>query len=134
MKREILALTAGLLLLGGCAQKGMEASAESGTEGMILIEKKIDRHIPVSTLKKAIESAAKEDGWLTTPLGDRKVIAEKFFSETKNIAAEISITGSGYDVEYSSGQNIGELEAKNLLEDLKEAIDEKIEKLPSAEH
>lgn len=133
MKREILALAAGLLLLGGCAQKGMEAGNAGGTEEIIMIEKKIERHIPVSTLKKAIESAAKEDGWLTTPLGDRRVIAEKFFNETKNIAAEIYITGSGYNVEYSSGQNISESEARDLLEDLKEAIDEKIENLPAAE-
>ncbi|BBG64778.1 hypothetical protein NNO_0076 [Hydrogenimonas sp.] len=44
-----MALAAGLLL-GGC-DKGMEAGNAGGTEEIIMIEKKIERHIPVSTLK-----------------------------------------------------------------------------------
>ncbi|WP_457593158.1 hypothetical protein [Hydrogenimonas sp.] len=131
MKKEILALGAGLLLLGGCAQKEMQMNTP---EGAIILEQQVGHAVPKSELKAAIEAAAKEKGWMTTPLGDRKVIADKYFSETKNIAAEISITGNGYTVEYSSGQNISDSEAKSQLEALKEAIEKKLEKGSHSEH
>ncbi len=133
MKKEILALGTALLLLGGCAQKEMQPNTTTG-EAMIMIEQSLEHPIAKSRFKAAVEAAAKKEGWMTTELGDRKVIAEKFFSETKNIAAEIVFTGNGYTVEYSSGQNIGKSEAESLLEDLNEAIGEELEKIPTAEH
>ena len=131
MKKEILALSAGLLLLSGCAQKGIQTGTESGSEGVIEIEQSLGHNISRSTVKAAVEAAAKEEGWNSVPLGDRKVIVDKYFSETKNIAAEISIRNDGYTVEYSSGQNISKSEAENLLEELKEKIDEQLEKAPA---
>ncbi len=130
MKKEILALGAGLLLLGGCAQKEIQSNTANDT---LTLEQSIGHNVSKSRLKAAIEAGAKEEGWMTTALGDRKVIAEKYFNETKNIAAEISIRGDGYSIEYSSGQNISESEAKDLLEELEEAIEEKLEK-GSSEH
>jgi len=120
MKKEILALASALLLLGGCAQKGLHSGTENGAEEAI-------------TIKAAIEAAAKEEGWNIVPLGDRKFIVDRYFSETKNVAAEISLKREGYTIEYSSGQNISESEAEDLLEDLKEAIDKKLKAAPSAE-
>ncbi len=125
MRKEILALGVGILLLGGCAQKEMQIG---GTEGAIILEQSVGHNISKGRIKAAIESAAKKEGWMTTPLGERRVIADKYFSETKNIAAEITIKNGGYMVEYSSGQNISESEAKDLLEDLKKAIDKELEK------
>ncbi|MCF6201648.1 MAG: hypothetical protein L3J42_05960 [Hydrogenimonas sp.] len=129
MKREILVLTASILLLGGCAQKGMQSGGDGQSISNLILEQSIDSDIPASKLKKVIETAAKSDGWMVTSLGERKLIAEKFFSETKNIAAEIAIRGAGYAVEYSSGQNIGDSEAKDLIEELKESIDKKLKEV-----
>jgi len=133
MKKEILALASALLLLGGCAQKGLHSGTENGAEEAITIEQSLSHGISKSAVKAAIEAAAKEEGWNIVPLGDRKFIVDRYFSETKNVAAEISLKREGYTIEYSSGQNISESEAEDLLEDLKEAIDKKLKAAPSAE-
>ncbi|WP_456402274.1 hypothetical protein [Hydrogenimonas sp.] len=133
MKRELLALGAGLLLLGGCAQKDIQTNASASGE-QILMEQSLGHAVSKSRLKAAVEAAAKKEGWMTTTLGDREIIAEKFFSDTKNIAAEVVFKSNGYVVEYSSGQNISESEAEDLLEELNEAIAEELEKAPAAEH
>ncbi len=133
MKREILAAAFALLLLGGCAQKGLQSGTQSGAEGMIEIERSLGHGLSIGTIRSAVEAAAKEEGWNSVPLGDRKVVVDRYFSETKNIAAEISIKRDGYTIEYSSGQNISKSEAEDLLEDLKEAIDKKLESAGAGE-
>ncbi len=134
MRKEILALAAGAILFTGCAQKEIQSSAIAQPEGKILLEMRTDRQLDRTLLKNIIIEAAKEEGWLTTTLGEREVIVEKYFSETKNIAAEVLLRENGYDIEYSSGQNISEHKIRSLLEDLKEAIDEKLEKIGLAKH
>ncbi len=127
MKRGILTAVSALLLMSGCAQKGLQTGNEYGAEGTIEIERSLDHGLSISTIRAAVEAAAKEEGWNSVPLGDRKVIVDRYFSETKNIAAEVSMKRDGYTIEYSSGQNISSSEAEDLLEDLKDAIDKKLE-------
>ncbi len=127
MKKTVLAVATGALLTTGCAQKSIESPAVSSSGTDTIIEKRFDHRIDIEKLKNAITKAAKSAGWMTTPLGERTIIAEKYFSETKNIAAEIDLSSSGYTIEYSSGQNI-EKEAASLLEDLEKAIEKELEK------
>ncbi len=134
MKREILAIGAALLLFGGCAQKDLTSSVATQGSGEMLLQTRSEHPLNKKLLKRAIKEVAKEKGWIATVMGEREIILEKYFSETKNIAAEVFLRSSGYDIEYSSGQNISDREAKNLLEELKESIDEKLESLGGSEH
>ncbi|BDY12898.1 hypothetical protein [Hydrogenimonas cancrithermarum] len=127
VKKTVLVLAVGSLLFTGCAQKNLEGTAISGSGTEMMIEKRLEHRVDAEKLKNAIVKAAKSIGWMTTPLGERKIIAEKYFSETKNIAAEISLGAEGYTIEYSSGQNV-ESEAADLLEDLENAIEKELKK------
>ncbi len=134
MKREILAIGAALLFFGGCAQKDLTSNVATQTAGEMLLQTRSEHPLNKKLLKRAVKEVAKEKGWIATGMGEREVILEKYFSETKNIAVELFMRSNGYDLEYSSGQNISDREAKNLLEELKEAIDDKMESLGAMEH
>ena len=127
VKKTVLALTVGGLLFTGCAQKSLDGTVISKDGMGVTIEKRFDHRIDTAKLKGTIVKAAKSIGWMTTPLGERKIIAEKYFSENKNIAAEITLAAEGYTIEFSSGQNV-EDEAADLLETLENAIEEELEK------
>ncbi|NPA30114.1 MAG: hypothetical protein GXO33_08025 [Epsilonproteobacteria bacterium] len=127
-----IAAAAAMLVMGGCAAKSVSTGG-SVTQEEGAIVKHVGEYVKPKALKRAIVKGAESDGWMTTPLGERAVIAEKYFDENKNIAVEVIITDDGYRIEYSSAQNISQSKAENLMEDLADAIEKARAEAPENE-
>jgi len=122
LKKELWIVAFAVLLMGGCAGKSVSVGESVAQEenGVVIY---VGEHIHPKALKNAIVKGAEADGWMTTPLGARAVIAEKFFDEQSNVAVEVTITQNGYTIEPESAQNVSDSKVESLMEDLADAIE-----------
>ena len=117
MQKKILAgVTFSLaLLFSGCHNNVPNPSQEGAvhSENAVYTSIKDNKKLRKITLK-----AAKEKGWRTTPLGEHRIIAEKFDSDTPK-RTTIKIGNGVVDFDNMDGTDSGDIvDLKEYIEDL----------------